>query len=239
MARSYKAKGLILRRTNVGEADRIFVFLSSTGGKIHAKARSVRKEGSKLAPHLELFNTLELMFAKGKGIDVLTGARLIKSYNNLLQDIEVLQRGWLMLEMVDKLTREPSKNVYQVVTTCLSALDGGISPSLIELWFKLRLLTELGYEPDLAQNIKSQAEIGANRQYFSPSSGGLVSRAELHSKTQEITEDHLKLWRLIQALPINKISKIGGTEKAAKESLPIANDFYDYLFGKRFHSSEI
>lgn len=239
--RSYKTTGIILRRTNYAEADRIITFITPEHGKVEAIARGVRKQGAKLASHLELFSESELMLVVGKNLDVLTSARALHSYDQLATSYEALRRAFLLCEMLSKLTdKHTSPEMYQLLKECLKALNEGIVPELVELYFKLRLLDMLGYRPNLEQCMQSKQEIDERKKYrFSSEAGGLVEQDLGNPSQPKITQDHIKLWRLTLQHPLSKLAKIGGTAQAAEQSLPIANDFYDYLFGKRFKSAEI
>ncbi len=237
----YKTIGIILARVNYAEADRILTILTSDHGKISGLAKAVRKPASKLGPHLELFSKIDLMLATGRNLDIITSARAVETYRNLAADLEKLGRAFLFCEMANKLTtHHTSAKVFDLLDSGLASLDQGLSPYLTELWFKLRLLDELGYRPNLAQCMKSRAEIIAGKRYvFSASSGGVIEARYAGPEDPPIGDDHIKLWRVLQTFPLVKVAKLGGADKAATESLPVANDFYDYLFGKRFKSSEI
>ena len=54
--RTYKIEGIVLRRRNLGEADRILTVLSRESGKISIKAPGVRRIPSRRSSHVELLN---------------------------------------------------------------------------------------------------------------------------------------------------------------------------------------
>src|SRR5688500_3489617 len=102
----YKITGVILRRRNYGEADRILSIFSPDRGKVEAIAKGARKMKSKLGGHLELFSEIALMLAKGRNLDVVTGARLQKHFSKIAEDLDRLQVAYLICEIVDKLTTD-------------------------------------------------------------------------------------------------------------------------------------
>lgn len=230
-----------MARTNYGEADRIFTIITPDRGKLSAIAKGVRKAASKLAPHLEPLTIVELMFASGHSLDVITSARLKTNFDRLTRNYERLRRAFLFGEMLNRLTgNNTSAPNYQLLGSALAALNDNLSPILVELFFKLRLLDQLGYRPNLEQSVSSREEIMAARSYtFSHEGGGLVEASASPHANPNIGEDHIKLWRLLLQYSPAKLATIGGVEQAAIDSLPIANEFYDYLFGKRFKASEI
>ena len=216
---SYKTRGIILRRTNYSEADRIITFLTNDHGKVEAIAKGVRKLTAKLGSHLELFNQVELMLAGGRNLDIVTSARLKTRYDRITEDYERMRRAFLFCEMVNKLTEHDTSAVlYNLLSHCLNGLNSGLEPELVELYFKLHLLNELGHRPEL----KTEA---AASYYFSFESGKVV--AERTAEAVPMSEDEIKLWRLALDYPLGQIAKVKGIGKAAQGSLLILSRFYD------------
>ena len=56
MRRTYKTEGIILKRINFGEADRILTSYTKHFGKISLLAKGVRKITSRKGGNIELFN---------------------------------------------------------------------------------------------------------------------------------------------------------------------------------------
>ena len=83
--------GIVLRRTNYGEADRILNIITPEG-KVSAIARGVRKEKSKMAGNVELFSLIELNIHFGKNeMGVLTGAKMKKYFGNIVKDLRKME----------------------------------------------------------------------------------------------------------------------------------------------------
>lgn len=238
---TYKTHGVILRRTAFSEADRILTVLTPDHGKISAIAKGVRKQGSKLGSHLEIFNQIELMLAKGKNLDVVTSARSVKRFEGIVASYDAMRIGFLVCEMVNKLTdNQVAPQVYDLVLHTFSALNVYAKTNVTELYFKLHLLDILGYRPDLSKCMASHDEIKAGTHYFfSSERGGFVHEQHGNGHEPKITTNHIKLWRLIYDYPLAKLQKVKGAGEAAGETLPILDEFYNYLFGKRFKSAEI
>ncbi len=238
---TYKTHGIILRRTEFSEADRILTILTPEHGKISAIAKGVRKQGSKLGSHLEIFNEIDLMLAEGKNLDVVTSARSVKRFENIVSNYETMRIGFLVCEMVNKLTdNQVATKVYDLVLSTFRTLNEYAETNVTELYFKLHLLDILGYRPDLNKCMESHDEIKAGMYYFfSSEKGGFVHEQHGNGHEPNITTNHIKLWRLVYDYPLTKLEKIKGAGDAAQETMPILDDFYSYLFGKRFKSAEI
>jgi len=59
--RVYKTEAIVLKRVNVGEADKILTLYTPNPGKLSAIAKGVRRPKSKLGGHLELLTHSSLM----------------------------------------------------------------------------------------------------------------------------------------------------------------------------------
>src|SRR4051812_12156261 len=75
---TYTDEGIVLRRINYGEADRILTVMTRDNGKIGVIARGVRKPKAKVAAQTDLFVRSNMQLAQGRGqLHVLTQAAAI------------------------------------------------------------------------------------------------------------------------------------------------------------------
>lgn len=234
---TYTTTGIIIGRHNFGEADRIIVILTPDRGVIRAVAKGVRRIKSKLAGHLELFSESELMLAEGRNLDTITSARL-KTHRDLVSSYDAMRLAYLVAEMTNRLSGEGEQpGLYQIVSEALGGLD---SPPLVvtELWFKLRLLDQLGYRPEL----NGCVVCGEGRDHHSYrlgiDQGGLVGDS-CGGAGQPLTQDQIKLWRLALTNPVAAIHRVGGVGQLATDSMPALNAFYDHIFGQRFKAAQV
>jgi DNA repair protein RecO (recombination protein O) len=147
-----QTRGIILSRTNYGEADRIITVLTPDHGKLRLMARGVRKPKSKLAGGIELFSVSDLTFIRGRGeIGTLISSRLLKYYEHIVRDIERVQLGYELIKTLNKATEdEPEPEYFQLLENALKALDDpAISQTLIRAWFSAQLLRQAGHSPNL------------------------------------------------------------------------------------------
>src|SRR4051794_34279516 len=102
---AYTTQGIVLNRTDFGEADRILTFLTDDHGKVKAMARGVRKAKAKLAGSIELFSVSDLSLIPGRrDMDTLISARLIKHYGNIVRQLERTKVAYDFLKLSDKAT---------------------------------------------------------------------------------------------------------------------------------------
>lgn len=147
-----KTRGIVLSRTDYGEADRIITVLTPDQGKLRLMARGVRKPKSKLAGGIELFSVSDITFIRGrKEIGTLISSRLARHYDRIVQDIERVQLGYELIKMLNKATEdEPEPAYFNLLEQALQALDDpAISRELIRTWFSAQLLRSSGHLPNL------------------------------------------------------------------------------------------
>jgi DNA repair protein RecO (recombination protein O) len=150
---SLKTRGIVLRRTDYGEADRIVTVLTPDHGKLRLMARGVRRPKAKLAGGIELFSVSDMSFVRGRGeIGTLISTRLDRHYGRIFQDIDRVQTGYDLLKLVDRATEdEPEPEYFHLMEQALAALDdSGISLELIRAWFNAGMLKFAGHAPNLA-----------------------------------------------------------------------------------------
>jgi len=202
------SKGIVLTRTNFGEADRILTMLSPDFGKLRLIAKGVRRERSKLAGGIELFSISNITFIKGRGeIDTLISTRLIEHYGNVVTDIQRVQLGYELIKLLNK-TTEDNVNIeyFELLKTTFRDLNElTINENLIRIWFYAQLLRFDGHSPNLRTDPTGQKlETGQNFSFnlekvaFEPQNEG------------QLEEDHIKFLRLIfsdnQPLVLQKVS---------------------------------
>jgi len=144
----YKTQGIIIKRKNLGEYDRLLTVYTKEFGKILVKAKSIRKNQSKLRGHLELFLFTHLMIAPGKGFDIITGAETIESFPYLHKNLPCLTATYYLSELIDKLVVAPEQDekIWKLLYSTFQQLNQenkDIKPIINN--FENQLLEFLGY----------------------------------------------------------------------------------------------
>ncbi len=147
MLRSYKVEAIVLKRSNIGEADRLLTVFSRDYGKLRLVAKGIRRLTSRKKGHLELFNRVKLQIASGKNLDLITEAETVDSFPRLRRNLNRVRIAYLLLELVDKLTAENQEHadVYQLLLDNLSRLDSQQAPPDLIEKFETNLLSVLGF----------------------------------------------------------------------------------------------
>lgn len=149
--RTYKTEGIILKRTNVGEADRIITLYSKHFGKIRVLAKGIRKPTSKKSPSLELFNWVKVLIAPGRNLDLVTEATSVRVFKNLKKDLKKVSLAYHFCELTERLTAENVKNrkIFNLLAGGLLGLEKASSTTFKQAIsnFEQKLLEETGFWP--------------------------------------------------------------------------------------------
>lgn len=148
-ARLYTAEAIILKRRNVGEADRILTLFTKSFGKVRVLARGVRKVSSRRAPHVEVFNRVIATLHKGNAMDTLTEVSPVSSYEAIRSDLHRVGAAYYLCELIDGLLPEqqPHEDVFSLLVDAFDALLSVKSEriEILRARFAAALLTKLGY----------------------------------------------------------------------------------------------
>lgn len=187
--------GIILTRTNYGEADRILTVLTPDHGKLRLMAKGVRRVKSKLAGGIELFSVSHITFIRGRGdIGTLVSTRLQQHYGHIVSDIRRVELGYELIKLLNKITEdEVGGEYFELLGAAFQALDDlTVSDDLIRTWFSAQLLCLGGHTPNLQSDVagaKLDADSACNFSFddmaFAPHDHG------------KFTADHIKFLRLL------------------------------------------
>ncbi len=193
--RSYSTEAIVLKRSDLGEADRILTLFTPHKGKVHVIAKGVRRITSKRAGHLELLSHSQLQMALGRSLDIVTQAETREGFLHLRSELWHMTCGFYLAELVDRFIEDHTQhfNVYNLLLEALRCLDadaialqlqraqGTVSieqgyrrTKLLLRYFELHLLFYVGYEPALQQCAHCASELRAQENGFKPSLGGVL-----------------------------------------------------------------
>lgn len=182
-----KTEGIILRRTNYGEADRILNIITPAG-KVAAIAKSVRKPKSKLAGGVEMFCLSELVVHRGKGeLGIITSARMKAQYGEIVKDFERMEKAAEMLKKIDKAAEGVGQGeFFEILKQSLEALNKGVDLRLAESWFVVNFRRVSGEEMNLYRDNTGE-KLAEEKRYdwngaeevFMPNESGEVGAEEI------------------------------------------------------------
>lgn len=231
--RSYASEAIILKRSDLGEADRVITLFAPYKGKFHAVAKGARRPVSKLAGHLELLNRSQLQLAQGRTLDIITQAEVRENFLRLRVELWHMTCGFYLAELVDRFVEERVQHtdIYTLLLQTLryldadaSALSGQIAgtssqdkTSLLLRYFELHLLTAVGYAPSLHTCVSCASELLPGENGFKASLGGVLCPSCSHLWERRLSLNAFKVLRYMQSKTWQEAARIRLNEPLSQE----------------------
>jgi DNA repair protein RecO (recombination protein O) len=174
--RNYRVEAVVLRHTNLGEADRLLWLFTREMGKQRAIAKGVRKTHSRKAGHLEPFTRVNLQLARGRDLSIVTQAEALDLFMSLREDLLLTTYTAYIVELLDRFTYEEGENrqLYNLLVETLDRLRGDQDLDVVVRYYEVRLLDYVGFRPELQRCVGCGEQIMPQDQYFSASQGGVL-----------------------------------------------------------------
>ena len=173
----YRDEAVVLRTQKLGEADRIVTFLTRRHGRVRAVGKGVRRTRSKFGSRLEPFMQVDVQFARGRSLDVVTQVETMAPHGDAIAgDYARYTAGTAMLETAERLVAEemePAVQQYLLLVAALRVLAAGDRDAALVLdSFLLRSLALAGYAPTFSDCARCGTP-GPHRA-FSAGAGGML-----------------------------------------------------------------
>lgn len=101
--RSFTCQAMVLKRSSVGETDRILTLLSQEYGKISVVAKGVRKLSSSRSAMVEPGNIIKAYCINTKSLPLLTQTSLVSDTAGARESLIQMKQLHQLLEIVDRL----------------------------------------------------------------------------------------------------------------------------------------
>ncbi|TET84400.1 MAG: DNA repair protein RecO [Candidatus Nealsonbacteria bacterium] len=248
MFRHYRTQGFILKKTDRGEADRIFTIYTKDFGKLEILAKAERKIKSKLKGGLELFYLSEIEFIQGKTHKTLTDAILIENFPILRKDLERLPIAYRISEVLDNLIKgqeadEKIWNLLNEIFNKLNSLEIRLQPTrhppeshllkleILYYYFLWNLLSILGYQPELYNCSLCQKKLLPEKLYWSPKEGGIICQSCFRKTKsgEKIESEIIKILRIILEKNWQTLSKLKIEPNYLKSLNSIAESYLSHV----------
>ena len=199
-----RTKGIILRRTNYGEADRI-INIITPHGKITAIAKSARKERSKLAGGIELFSLVDLNLHIGRSeFAIVTSAKMLKNYSNIIKEYSKMEFAAEALKKISQLAENSDNpDYFEIIHQVLDALNDGQPIEIVEAWLKFNLVKASGEEINLYRDTAGH-KLDSEKTY----QWDFYEKALSENANGDISVNEIKIMRLILTNKLSTLIKI-------------------------------
>ena len=217
-----RTRGIVLRRTNYRESDRILDLLTPEG-KQAVLARGVRKAKSRLAGGIELFTLSEVVIHQGRGsLGTLTSAKMLQFYDHLLGDLSRLELASGFLRQLARVTEQTtSPEYFSLLAQALTGLNRAYPSDLVHIWFQLNLARISGEDINLICDASGTPLDPA--QSYRWDATAAVLRPD---PAGPLTAREIKLARFLLARPLAHATKITQLDRSLPALLPLARTFH-------------
>lgn len=172
----YRIEAVVLNHRYFGEADKIVTLYSRERGKLRAVARGSRRPRNRLLAGTQPYSHTEFLIFSGKGLDQISQCELKESFYPLREGLEEMAAAAYVTELYDLLIeeREGHGELFYLLLCILHLLVGTKDIELVLRFFELRLLSLLGYQPQLHQCVSCAGQLERGQLKFSPRLGGTL-----------------------------------------------------------------
>jgi DNA repair protein RecO (recombination protein O) len=210
---------VVLRGRPLGEADRILTLFTLERGKLDGVAKGVRRPRSHVAGRVESFNECAFLMHRGRSLDVIVSAEIIRTPWTRLVEPERYTVASVVAELVDAFC-EPDlalPDVYELLTGALGAIAGVPAPRTLLPRFSLRLLEMLGLTPPLTTCVQCGEPLPAGPVWLDAQAGGFVDAGcrERRRDLPELEERDLHNLRALARPKASSAAALLATPQAA------------------------
>ncbi len=242
---TYLTSGIVLKRRDYREADRLVTIFTEDHGKIDTVARGVKKIVSKLAGHLEPLSYSSLMLARGRTYDILATSIRQSSFRIPQTDLRAFALASYVMETVDRLTRpnQADRQLFLLLVHYLHVLEQDILEHdgtpvfqrvLISEFFLFQILKQLGYAPELEHCVVGREPFDATAVVVSLHQGGIVCPAHRNPAldTLVISRQAIEVLRLMADGDLEPIRLMNREDATLREVGTVLMHFVRYHVGQ-------
>ncbi|MBP7768700.1 DNA repair protein RecO [Candidatus Woesebacteria bacterium] len=146
-SRTFTITGIVIKRSNTGETDRIVTLLSQEFGKIVCVAKGVRSLHSSKRASLEPGNIVRAFCVANHSLPIITQATLLSDTADSRESLKMMRQISQFLEIIDALfvEEEIEESFFtQIITLRNLIVVGGATVTDIRSGFE-EILVQLGY----------------------------------------------------------------------------------------------
>jgi DNA repair protein RecO (recombination protein O) len=221
---SYNATSLVLRRTDLGENDRILTLFTREKGKVSAVAKGSRKPASRLSGATELFIMARLQLGVGRSLDIVSQCEIEQSFQGLRSDLQRLSRAAYFCDLLDKFTGDrdsaSSEELFDLTVGALLLLQraGRYLDGVVHA-YELQLLSTVGYAPVVDACLVCGGNLERGGVGFSPSLGGTICSADRFraNDATALSPEALQLLTRLQTVDPGEAIALAPSPRAAAE----------------------
>ncbi len=222
-----KIRGIVVKETFVGDADKIITVIAKDYGKIRINAKGARRAKNKFISATSMFAYCDFVIYSKNNYNGLSQADILESFYNLTSDLLKLSYASYFAEVLEKTTPEAqsSNDILLLLLKALTALKNNKIPfKLIARIFEIKFLQLSGVMPETS--VCTQCGKNGTEIYFG-AEGIVCKECKISSLNYiKITPTVIYTINYILSSKINKLFNFNISD----ESLEILNRISKLLF---------
>lgn len=241
---SFSTEGIILKRVDFGEADKLLTIFTKNKGKITSLAKGIRRIESRRSGNVDLLNHSKLFFAQGRSLPILTEAESISTFKELKKDLNKISLAYHLTELIDQFFHDQQENykVFELLfesLTLLNLVSKEKAENIIRA-FEIKILTLSGYSPELFNCVKCSKKLEPNGNVLSPDSGGVLHSAHAQESLQikSISSEAIKILRFMKEKTLSDTIKLNIPETTKKELKEMMKYYMEFILEKELYSAK-
>jgi len=236
---TFREEGIVIRKRDYGETDKILTIYTRDRGRITAFAPGARKVTSRKTSATELFTHGIYFLAKGQSIDVITEWEVLNSFYQLRDDLNKAALSFYMAELLNAFAQDgqPNYPMYRLFLESVSLLARAKRNH--ELWvraFEVKSLSQQGFGPELYQCAVCASPLSAEK-YFQPGSGGTVCQDCLEEGLL-LSEGQLLFLRDLARLNWNELSRLRYEDYHLTDSEKIVGHYLEDVLERELEAAD-
>jgi len=238
MAVYYRTQGIVFKKKDISETDRIFSVFTSEFGRVEVFGKAIRKITSKLRGGIDIFNLSEIEFIQGKNRKTLTDTIAIEKFSNIIQEPVKLKISYEISNILDSFIKGQEKDefIFFLIKETFNKLN---NPDLqiqgaqvVYCYFIWNFLSVAGYLPEIKKCTICKSKLNPDVLYFSNKNGGVICHSclNLDAGAKKINSDIVKILRLIINKDWQIISKLKIDNFSKNLLKEISDNYCQYIF---------
>jgi len=204
-------------------------------------AKGALRPKSTFAGNLETLNYIECVISKkaGRDLQILTGADVIQSYNQLRLDLDKLPYAMAILEVLDQVMEGHSADTifFDFTIHMLRMIEKLNNAEFVFWYFLLKLVSYLGFRPQLSQcnSCHTKTPSGTLRFHFNDGAIFCSDCAANSFGGMKLTNKDWQYLRNLQVQPHKKLAAFDQTIHTGFNFNPMLIEYLNYHTEKKLN----
>lgn len=204
----YRYLAVVLKKRDIGEADRLYTVYSKESGKVTAFARGVRKSQARLAGHLENFCVVSIMVMRARGSGNIKSAVVERNAAFMKSSYDVMRCAFEAARIFDRYVEYESGDtgMFTLWTDFLEGLEMCVSrereasAEIVLRGFVIKLLGFLGYPLETRVCVRCRERLSERPFLFGFLEGGTIccACAPTSAVAYSVSKETIKAVRVLQ-----------------------------------------